>query len=620
MENNLNPNEQQDLPVGNGFVKKTIEQPIMDTEVREKISGVGPAQNGSLEKSFFQANKIYFWAIGLGVVTIGLLAYFAFKPSPTTQPKEANIELSVEVKQDNIASGDDVTYYFNVANRDSQKLIGVELELIYPSGVQYVNSVPPSEVSSGSVFKVPDLVSGQNANLIIKTKVTGGISDEKNLKAKLHYKFANFNSEFIKETEYKITLAGCNLTLELSGPSMVNNAQLVVYELRYKNESSQEIKNARAVMQFAEGFDFASATPMPDIGSNTWSLPAVAAGGEGRISVQGSFRSSAAGQGKTTQLDFKILDQSGNYGTCGTTKFTSSITSLPLLVFQELSTRYGSNVAAPGDSLEYKVKFQNNSNTSATGVNIIATINSKVLDLQTLQSEGGTVNGNTIMWNAASVPTLESLGPNEAGEVTFRVKIKNPAVKDSSKELTVISSVKIKANEYEAYFPGDDLTVKISSPIAMTAAVDFASGELPPKVGKPTQFKINIALVNSSNDFKDGLFTAFLPGGANVYVSGSVIASEANNFQFDSATGKITWKVGKLDAYTGKFSEARALEFEVKLQPSLSQVGSSPVLIKDMIFTAEDTFTGLPGQLKAEALSTSDLQNQDGYSKGRVVK
>ena len=70
-------------------------------------------------------------------------------------------------------------YKITIKNNDSQKLTKAELELVYPDGFTYINSVPNAENISGTKFKVPDLVSGQNATVMVKAKASGNVNDEK---------------------------------------------------------------------------------------------------------------------------------------------------------------------------------------------------------------------------------------------------------------------------------------------------------------------------------------------------------------------------------------------------------------------------------------------------------
>jgi len=600
------------------FVTKVVETPILDSDLRRQISTSGTGGHNSGFKGFYQANKIYFWAIFLGLAIISVLTYLAMRSPATVAPKEANVDINVDVPE-TAPSGGEAVYKITVKNNDNQTLTNAELELVYPEGFSYLSSVPNAENISGTKFKVPDLVSGQNATIIVKVKASGNVNDEKKLGIKLHYSYSNFTSEFIKEQTSVVRLVASDVLVELSGPGTANNAEIIAYTAKYQNNSDSDVKNARIKLTFPAGFVFASAVPTPDIGTDTWNIGTLAKGGAGQIQIQGSFSAVNVGESKTATADFVVLDGNGQAQIQNSSVFTTQIYSSPLLVTQELEPAATNGVVKPGDNLVYRVRYQNNASTAATGINIVVTLDSRVINLSSLRAEGGQINNNTILWNASTIPNLESLAPNESGQLSFSLQLNNPAVKDSAKNLTVISNIKIKSNEYGAYFAGNPLTLKVSSPSSVKTVLSFVSGQLPPQVGRQSVYKIKVSLNNSTNDYTDGIVSLFIPLGPNSLVAGSYTPSESANAAFDSSTGKLVWDVGILPANTGRFTNARILEFQVKFSPSASQVNQSPVLVKSINFSAKDSFTGEEITASTGDITTNDVEGE-GFGNGIVQK
>jgi hypothetical protein len=618
-DNQVTPQNQTTEPA---FTKRAVETPILDSSLRQKISGAGATPSYSESsagglKGFYQANKYYFWAILLGIVIISVLSWLAFRKSPVSAPKEANVTISVDVPQ-TVASGGEAVYKITIANNDRQKLVGMQLELAYPDGETYESSSPNADNLSGSLFTVPDLVPGQNAAVFIKARVNGNVNDQKTLDVKLHYHYNNFNSEFVKDQTSTVQLVASNVVIQLQGAAQTNNAQLVTYTISYQNNSGGDIKNARVKMDYPDGFSFAAATPPPDLGSNTWNVGTLANNASSTIAIQGTFNSANPGESKTATVEFLILGPDGNYFTQNSANFVTAISSLPLLVTQELSPANSTGIINPGDSLTFNIKYQNNAAVAATGVNIEVDLNSKVIDPSSLAAEGGQINNNTIIWNASGVPQLASLSPNQSGQLSFRIKINNPATKDSSKNLNVISSISIKSNEYSTPFPGGQLNLKVSSPTSINTALSYISGQLPPQVGKATIYKVTLSLTNSSNDFSSGVLTAFIPLGSGGFAQSSVNSAEAGNIQYDGSTGKLTWNFSGLAANTGRFTAARTLSFNITLNPSSSEAGQAVTLIKTITFTATDVYTQASVGASARDITTSDVQGQNGYGSGTV--
>ncbi len=597
------------------FTSRPIEQPILTASDRQNLTA--PTSEGNSEPGFYQSNKWYIWAVVAGMGVIGMLSYFAFRPNLATRPEKANIVLSIDAPE-TVASGGEVVYKIRVENKDSLKLEDQELEITYPSGFSHISSSPKAQNLSGTIFKIPELLPNQNVAVIIKVKSSGNVNDQKELKAKLNYKLANSSLPFSEESRFSVKLVAAQIALDIIGPQSTNNAQLVTYEISYKNNSMERVGNARIKLQLPDGFAFAAAQPEPDLGNNIWNVPDLEPNAEGKIQLQGSFKDSNPGESKTLGVEFLILSNNGDYFTQNSASIITVLSSLPLLVSQEVLNLSSENAVKPGDELTFSVKYHNNASTAARGVIVQIQLDSKALDFSSIRAEGGIVNNSTITWNASGVSQLENLNPGEQGTVAFGVRVKNPATKDSSKNLQIISSIKIKSDEYETYFPGKQVSLKITSPAELNDRAVFVSGSQPPQAGKSSVYKISLSFKNASNDFTNTQVTAFLPLGAGSFNASSVNAQESGKISFDPSTGKLIWNVGQLPAHTGVFTTARTLEFQVTLNANASQVGQSPTLVKDISFTALDAYTNLQVSGKAEDLSTSDVEDS-GYGGGAVI-
>lgn len=574
-------------------------------------SNIPPKQNRFLElwdgfKTFYIANKWYVWAAVLGVVILSLLAYFAFRPNKVV-PKPAKIDLTVEANEV-VPSGGEQVYKVKIGNQDSTALVSMELELVYPEGVKYDDSTPKATNLSGSVFPVPDLEPGQNVVVIVKTTVQGEINEEKKLLVRLHYRFKNSGADFVTETTQITKLVAADVSIEISGTNQTNNASVVNYEVRYKNNSDKDISNARIKIDYPSGFTFASSSPEPNLSKNIWNIGNLIKDQEGKISFQGSFQGSSSGQSQTFTASFLVLDNNGSYFTQASSDFSTTIGSLPLVVTQSLTSNAGRTSVSAGDTLDYTIKYQNTAAVAARGVNIVLTIDSPAVDLSSIEAEGAQVNNNTVTWNASSSSDLEVLNPNESGSVRFTINVNNPPVKDSRTNITVKTSVKIKSDEYDSFLPGNDLSLKVSTIASLERSLDYVSGSLPPHVGKQTVYRLTLGIRNGTNELRDGILTAFVTLPSGSYDSASIQPiKEAANVSFDSSTGKLTWRLGTVSSHLGDFNPVRKVSFTLKLTPSQSQSGKEVTLLKNISAVLKDPFTGESRQLSAEDITTATI-------------
>lgn len=595
--------------VGPGPAETPLEPKPQVSQISPNTTGapVPPESKWQKVKDFYFNNKWYVWAITLGLIIIAVLAFLAFRPTTKGPGGEANVKVTIDAPE-TAPSGSQVIYKFKIDNQDPAKLTNMELELVYPNGFTYLSSTPNANNLSGSIFSIPDLSSGQNAVVIVKVNAQGGINDEKNLVAKLHYKYSNFNSEFIKETEHKIRLLASDIVMELTGPDNTTSAQPVSYKLHYKNESDHDITNARIQITYPEGFTYGDADPQPNLGQNIWNVGSLKKNEDNTIQFSGSFVSARPGQKASFDAAFMVLDEQGNYYSQANTSFSTSIASTPLLVTQEISNA-NKSVVNPGDSITFIIHYQNNSQVAVTGVNVSASVDSKAIDISSIKAQGAAeVNNNTVTWNTASVSNFEHLNPNESGTLQYTAKVNNPAVRDSSKNITISSTVKIKSNENPVYLPGNSLSIKISSPSDLSSSVTVVSGPHPAQNGSTTIYQVTLALRNSNNDFNDGLLTGFVASSIQNFDQSSISSAEASLVSYDPSTGKMVWKVGKLPAHTGDFNAARKLSFQVKVVPGSSQDGKNFTLFKSIKFSAKDSFTNQDINLDTSDINSGRVQ------------
>lgn len=615
MEENQNPT------VSNTSVPPSAGKPLNVTNIVPPTSPSAPtaASAGRFKAllamvgPFYTQNKYYVWAAVLGIIVLVVLAFIAFRPQePILAP--AKVEIAIDAPTVS-PSGGEAVFKVKITNRDTATLDKAQLELVYPEGASYVDSTPKATGLTGTTFPVPDLQPGQNVAVLIKMRIQGQINDEKKVIAKLHYRYSNFSSEFVAETTHTVRLVAADVALELSGPQSTNNAQVVTYEIGYKNNSDKDIENGRIEVTYPEHFQFASAEPQPNLAKNIWNVGTLEKGQQGKIKFQGTFASGGPGQSETFKAVFLVLDSSGSFFTQADTTFTTTIRSLPLTATQEIVSGSTNGIAKPGETLRYKISYRNNATVAARGAMIVMTIDSAAIDLGSIQAEGAQINNGTITWNASSNANLETLNPNEAGTLEVSFRINNPPVRDTSKNLEIKTSTKIKSDEYETFLPGGDLAIKVSTQASVETSVEHVSGELPPQVGKATVYRLNMALRNSTNELRDGQLTAFIPvSSGGVDMSSIQPAREAGNVTFDQSTGKLTWKVGTLAAHTGDFSPLRKMSIDVRIVPSSNQANKEVELLKTVALKILDSFTGENLNLTGGAITTSSLKDSNGYT------
>lgn len=599
------------------FIPQQVKGP--DNPNQFDLTPPAPQPEGGFSrfKNFLANNRWYVVAITVGIIIIAGLAAFAFWPQKEERTQKAKVEMTIDAPETSQAGGE-IVYKVKILNQDPSKLVDMNLELIYDEGVTYSNSTPKAENLSGSSFAIPDLSPGQSVALIIKTVAQGNVNDDKKLVARLRYRFDNFNSPFSLEASHTTKLVAADVVLDLSGPEETNNSEVAKYDLFYRNSSDKNIDNARIQITYPEGFTYGSASPEPSLSNNVWNLGTLRANANGKISFQGSFKTARSGQSFDFKAELLVLDDNSDYFVQSSTSFTTGIATKPLSVEAKTTGSVGAGgVVKPGDNVNFELRFQNNTQVVNTGVQVVVQIESDAIEGGSIKTESGYVQDQTVTWNGSSLSSLSSLNPNDSGVVKFSFKVRNPAVDSTDENLVILIKPRIKSNQNNTFLPGAEVSLKISSPLSISGAVEHVGGSLPPMVGKESSFKVGVYLENSSNNYRDGVLTGSIPVGVTLDTS-SFTQSERNLVKFDSTTGKLTWNLGQLLAYAGNGAAERKLEFTVKTVPSSSQAGQTITLFKNITFSATDDFTGEGESLEQDDLGTSNLSG--GSSTGRVKK
>lgn len=565
-------------------------------------------------KRFYRNNKWYIFAGILGLIIIGVLAFFAFRKQPAEPTANADVDVNISAPA-TAPSGGEIIYKIQIDNHDPAKLVDMSLELVYASGVNYVSSTPPAENSSGTRFAVKDLGNGQNAVLIVKAVASGNINEDKKLVARLRYKFDNFSSEFTEESSYTTRLVAADIVLDVTGPETATNVQTASYDIYYRNDSDKNINGARIQVTYPNEFKFSSSTPEASLGQNIWNLSSLKRGEVGKITFNGDFTGTRAGQSVAFKIEFLALDAESSFFTQASTTYMTTIESQPLSIEQKLMSEAKNGVVNPGETLQYEAKFQNNTQVVASGLNVVIEFDSKAIDPATIRADGGLVSGSTITWNASGVPALERLGPGESGVVRYSVGLNNPAVRDATENLHVLTKSRVKSVENATFLNGSELDLKVSSPSSIERTVTHVSGPLPPRVGQTTTLQVSVSLRNGSNDYREGVFIGFVPLGT-AFDKSSVPGSDAATVNFDAATGKLTWTVGQLSAHSGSAYPLRTLRFNITITPPNNLAYQPMTLLRNISFVAKDTFTEQSIRLDSQDVTTDQLP---GDGNGRVM-
>jgi len=113
-----------------------------------------------------------------------------------------------------------------------------------------------------------------------------------------------------------------------------------------------------------------------------------------------------------------------------------------------------------------------------------------------------------------------------------------------------------------------------------------SAGPLPPKVGNETTYALVFTVTNTTSKIDDAVLTAELPS----YVRWTGFHTPSSEkIEFDAKNSRIVWRLNTIEPGTGLSGKApRQVAISIGFTPSASQIGSAPVLVKNVTLIGQD--------------------------------
>lgn len=516
--------------------------------------------------------------------------------------------------------GDEITYTVKYANETKLDLKNLKFVFTYPDETIVTdNGKIITDISNK--FEIDILKPGQSGEKKFIGFLTGDKGSIKNAKVSLAFMANSLTTSFEKSTTLATTITGVPVVLTLVAPPNSVSGEAISYIFDYRNESGNDISDLQFMFNYPDGFTPQKFTPSPFSGNNIWNVPLLKKSGGGRITVQGVL-SGKEGDSKTVTVELKrkVFDQFVNFEKTA----TSTMIASPLLGLNVLARDSTTYSSFPGDTLDYTIKYQNNSNYNLIGLNLVVNLNGVMFDFGTLNSGNGYFDSsnNTITWDAGSVPDFSNLPPNKTGQLTFKVKIK-PNITVGSQNLFVNMSARLSTPNVPPNVGGDEifavsgLTTKISTQPSFVGSAyyndaSFGSfGPLPPEVGKETVFTIHWQITNPGNEMSGVRASAVLPTGVT-WKNVVSVGTGQPDLIFNKNTSEVIWNLGILPQGVGVLTPAYEGSFQVSVKPSSDQRGSPITLLKNGKLSGTDIFTKQSIIVNTKDMSTNVLIDRPG--------
>ena len=579
----------------------------------------GSPDNFFMKTSMFK--NFFFFSLAFFILTLSYASYVFFVGGNTV----SNENIDIFILGNNFTSGgEELSLVVGIANKNNSALDLVDLVIEYPKS-------SPSSPGGNADFSLSTerlrqslgtIPAGAVRNENIKVVLFGEQGTVVPIKISLEYRVEGSNAIFVKEKSYEVTINSTPINLSIDAPLTISPNQDIILNVKVTLNSTRTASKILLKLDYPLGFQFKSSLPTPTLGNNIWSLGDMAPGAERSVAITGKMLDVFDGEEKTFHI------RSGSQSSADKSAFDVVFNSLShIITIQKpfIEARLfvngvsGREYASSAKSQIYgTIEWTNNLDTKVNDLEIRAKILGNAVNRKTINAERGFYDSlsNTITWDRNSINQFREANPGDFGSVKFSFSplslfsAGDGLLLDPSVNIEISISGKQLVEGYAAkdLKNSDAGTIRIISDVGlMTRALYYSGpfkniGPIPPKVENQTSYTIVWSLSNTANNISKGVVRSSLPSWVRFV---GPISPVGEDLIYNPSNKEIVWNIGAIPKGTGLTKEGRSVSFQVSLTPSLSQVGTSPIIVNDAVLTGHDDFANVDVKVNKTSLHTA---------------
>ncbi|MBI5126374.1 MAG: hypothetical protein HZA80_01245 [Candidatus Taylorbacteria bacterium] len=559
------------------------------------------------------------------VLALGVGAYLFFQGSNMVSANNVDIMIEGPVS---VSGGEPLGFQVQVYNKNNIKLELVDLTVEFPAGT----ADPDDSTKELRRFRefMDDINPGGVSQKTVRAILYGEENSRKQVKVRVEYRVKGSNAINYKEKDYEVAITSAPINISISSFKEVNSGQEFEMAVQVTSNSQEVLKNILLKAVYPFGYTFISSDVKPIYDNATWKIGDLPPKGKRTIKIKGRID----GQDDEERvirfaLGVQSIKSDKIIGTEFVTTAQNILVKKPFLsteVAFDGDTTIQEYVSQFNNQVQVEISWFNNLPTSVIDGEIRVKLSGSAFDKASVSPDQGFYRSaeNEIVWNKITSKSLASIGAGESGRVSFRITPRNL----STQARQVINpdigiDVSVKANRVS---DGSNVPqviastvkkkIKVGSSASLASQVLYSTGPLtntgpfPPKAETPTTFTVLWTIYNTSSNISNAEVRSSLPA----YVKWvDKVAPSNENIVYNPVDGSIIWKAGSIAANTGTDANKRQVAFQISLTPSVSQVGQSPVLINEAVFSAIDQFTNTQIETNLSG-QTTELQDDSRYA------
>ncbi len=596
-----------------------------EVENKEQATPKKPVINFRAPTSLFK--KFFIGAVLFSVLAVIYAVVMLYAGENTVSTERVKITITGNAYT---AGGEELPIDITVKNENSVSIDSADLVIEYPRG----SSTEDTSNYERKRITLTSISPGEEINEHISVVLYGEQGTTKNIRARLEYTVRGSIATFTKEEVYPIQINTAPIALTVEAPIEGVSNQPYTFTVKALVSSTHLAANTIVHVDYPPGFQFSDATPKPILSNNVFNLQKSSVGAENVITINGrligingdkkAFRVAVGESDPNDQAKVAIAYNS----------LVQEVTIAKPFIDAHLTLNGKDDeefIVDSGERINAKIEWSNNLPATVNDLEIRAKLSGNALNISSLSSNGFyDSNTNSIVWDKNTVSNFATVQPGAHGTLSLQFAsaslLSGPNTVLSDPNIVVDISVKgSQPNEgvsVKEVNSSEKKTFKVATDLQLSGKTLYStgpiqnSGPLPPKAGVETTYTLEWKITNTSNKASKTEVRATLP--ANVtFVKKDPSSTE--DLTYNDTTREIIWDVGNVARGAGFVIPAKVVDFQVKIKPSTSQVGTTPGLLSEATLTAHDLYTDTDIRSVSTRLTTNVNTDQSGPQSGGAV-
>lgn len=556
---------------------------------------------------------------------LGALGFAGYKLYFDSGIKADNIDILVTSPL-SVGAGEVFDFESLIQNKNQLPIKYVDIEVLFPDGTRSVENISEDYKTSKETIESIDV--GQIIKRNYSALLFGEETEKKEITITLSYQVDGVTSLLKKEKKFEVSLESTPIRLTITNVSEITSGQEVSFNVELVSNSTQTLKNVMVQAVYPFGFSLKNSSIAPEVDKKTWIIQSIQPKESINLKVNGVIE----GQNKDEKFfkfsvglaDEKKIQPQIVFSTKGVSiALARPFLELDLAIDQDNSDVISVDAER---SKSGTISFKNNTEFPIRNATISLNMNGLVLHKELVQINGGFYQSlnNTVVWDYTTSDNLILIPVGSSGSVSFNFGglgissgkfILNPEL---DFKINVKGNRNVEGNVSETIENSIVKKIRFNTQVEMNTYSQFYSpvfanfGPLPPKVEQKTSYTGFVELKNTSNSVSNAIVTMRVP---NYVKYEGAFSPNTEEVSYDPVTRIITWNVKNIYQKTGyQDSQSKTLAVQVSIIPSISQDGSTPVLLENIKFNGIDDFTKKDIEIESSPISTAINDAKDYYS------